>query len=96
MELGVKISKRQLRQIIKEEKQKLLNEQAGAYALSDWAEFFMLAATDAAGAEQWLADYAQANGMALYEAAYHVKQAQEYLRHFADELDGALKADNRQ
>ena len=88
----MKISKRQLKQIIKEEKQKILNEQGGAYALSDWAEFFMLAATDAAAATQWLADYAQANGYTLVEAEYHVKQAQEYLRHFADELDMALKS----
>ncbi len=91
----MKISKRQLKQIIKEEKQKILNEQAGGSALSDWAEFFMLAATDAAGAEQWLADYAQGQGMNLYEAAYHIKQAQEYLRQFADEFDANLKSDNR-
>ena len=91
----MKISKRQLKQIIKEEKQKILNELAGGTALSDWAEFFMLAATDAAGAEQWLADYAQAKGMALYEAAYHVKEAQEYLRHFAEQFDSALESDNR-
>ena len=91
----MKISKRQLKQIIKEEKQKILNEQAGGTALSDWAEFFMLAATDAAAAEQWLADYAQAKGMAMYEAAYHVREAQEYLRHFADEFDQNLESDNR-
>ncbi len=91
----MKISKRQLKQIIKEEKQKILKEQAAGTALSDWAEFFMLAATDAAGAEQWLADYAQAKGMAMYEAAYHVREAQEYLRHFADEFDSNLESDNR-
>ena len=91
----MKISKRQLRQIIKEEKQKILSEGTAGTALDDWAEFFMLAATDAAAAEQWLADYAQGQGMAMYEAAYHVKQAQEYLRQYASELDAALKSDNR-
>ena len=91
----MKISKRQLRQIIKEEKRKILNEQSGAYALADWAEFFMLAVTDAAAAEQWLADYAQSQGMALYEAAYHVKEAQEYIRHFAEQFDQNLESNNR-
>ena len=91
----MKISKRQLRQIIKEEKQKILSEATAGTALDDWAEFFMLAATNAAAAEQWLADYAQGQGKPLMEAAYHVKQAQEYLRQYASELDAALKSDNR-
>ena len=88
----MKVSKRQLKQIIKEEKQKLLKEQSGAYALADWAEFFMLAATDEAGAMAWLQEYANTNGYALYEAEYHVREAQEYLRHFGDELDMTLKS----
>ena len=88
----MKISKRQLKRIIKEEKQKLLKEQMGAYALSDWAEFFMLAATDEPGAMAWLQEYAVANGYTLYEAEYHVKEAKEYLRHFADELDQTLQS----
>jgi hypothetical protein len=91
----MKISKRQLKQIIKEEKQKLLKEQSGAYGLADWAEFFMLAATDEPGAMAWLQEYADANGWTLYEAEYHVKEAKEYLRHFGEQFDQNLESDNR-
>lgn len=59
----MKLTKKQLKQIIKEEKAKLLKEQTGEiYDLPDFAEFMMLAVTDEAAAIEWLRGFIDRHG----------------------------------
>ena len=59
----MKLAKRQLKHIIKEEKAKLLKEQTGeVYDLPDYAEFLMLAVTDEPAAIEWLRGFIERHG----------------------------------
>lgn len=56
----MKLTKKQLKQIIKEERSKLLKEQADElYDLPDYAEFLMLAVTDEDAAIDWLYQFVE-------------------------------------
>ena len=69
----MKISKTQLRRIIKEEKKALLFEQLGVNPeLDDYTDFLKLVATDRAGAISWLKEYTQRdpNATLMSDAQY--------------------------
>lgn len=56
----MKITKRQLKRIIKEEKEALLAEQAAARPeLVDYTDFLVLATTDRAAAVEWLKEFSK-------------------------------------
>jgi hypothetical protein len=92
----MKITKRQLKQIIKEEKTKLLKEygQGEIYDLPDYAEFLMLAVTDEAAAIEWVRGFIERWGSNRYidqeEMQSWVNEAKKIVRGFAEDLNYSL------
>ena len=92
----MKITRRQLKQIIKEEKTKLLKEyQKGEiYDLPDYAEFLMLAVTDEPAAIEWLRGFIDRQGPQRFqdqeEMQSWVDSAKELLRGIAEDMTYSL------
>jgi len=91
----MKITKRQLKHIIKEEKAKLLKEQTGEiYDLPDYAEFMMLAVTDEDAAIDWLYEFVERHGPNRYtdreEFQGFVERAKELVVSFGESLQHDL------
>ena len=92
----MKITKRQLKQIIKEEKTKLLKEyqQGEIYDLPDYAEFLMLAVTDAAAAIEWVRGFIDRQGPNRFqdqeEMQSWVDEAKKTVRGLAEDLNYSL------
>ena len=91
----MKITRRQLRQIIKEEKAKLLKEQTGEiYDLPDFAEFMMLAVTDEAAAIEWLRGFIDRQGSQRFQGEEEMQSwvdaAKSTVRSMAEDLKYSL------
>ncbi len=91
----MKITKRQLKQIIKEEKAKLLKEQTGEiYDLPDYAEFLMLAVTDEPAAIEWVRGFIDRHGPNRFqdqeEMQSWVDAAKSTVRSIAEDLKYSL------
>ena len=91
----MKLTKKQLKHIIKEEKAKLLKEQTGeVYDLPDYAEFLMLAVTDEPAAIEWLRGFIDRQGPQRFqdqeEMQSWVDSAKELLRGIAEDMTYSL------
>ena len=91
----MKLTKRQLKHIIKEEKAKLLKEQTGEiYDLPDFAEFMMLAVTDEAAAIEWVRGFIDRQGPNRFydeeEMQSWVDAAKSAVRNLAEDLRYSL------
>ena len=97
----MKVTKRQLQRIIKEERSKVLKEQTGAgiYSLPDFAELFMLAVTDEQAAMDWLREYTESraglpgsrvDAVSDEELAASMRSAISDLKQFAEDLEYSI------
>ena len=91
----MKLTKKQLKHIIKEEKAKLLKERKDElYDLPDYAEFLMLAVTDEPAAIEWLRGFIDRQGPQRFqdqeEMQSWVDSAKELLRGIAEDMTYSL------
>ena len=87
----MKLTKKQLKQVIKEEKAKLLKERTDElYDLPDFAEFMMLAVTDEAAAIEWLRGFIDRQGSNRFqdqeEMQSWVNEAKSTVQEFGRDL----------